>query len=91
VRRECNRYGLDLAETLRAHGGEEKDATPDTRRPWWDFAIPLVAIVVFVWFGVRARVPEMAMQIPFTIALIVILLVVLAACGWLLWKKTRFA
>jgi outer membrane lipopolysaccharide assembly protein LptE/RlpB len=31
------------------------------------------------------------MHIPSALVLAVILIAVLAACGWLLWKKTRFA
>ena len=91
VRRECDRYRLDLAATLSAHSGTETGSGTKRRRPWWDIAFPIGAAAVFVWFGIYARVPDVAMNVPFTIGLIAMLLVVLAVCGWLLWKKTRFA
>lgn len=91
VKRECSRYSLDLVETLRATGGSEIESGASSRRPWWDILIPIVAAAVFAWFAYYVRTPGTAMNIPFTIALVAILVVVLAACGWLLWKKTRFA
>lgn len=91
VQRECSHYGLDLALTLRAQEGLESDSGGGRKRPWWDFAIPIAAVGVFAWFAVGARVSRLAIQIPFALVLIAILIVVLAGCGWMLWKKTRFA
>ncbi len=88
VQRESSRYRLDLDEMLRAQNGEE--SAGGDRRPLWDVFIPIAAIAVFAWFAVGARVPQMPMQLLWTTALTAILLVVLAGCGWLLWKKTRF-
>jgi len=90
VRRECDRYGLNLADTLRAQSGVENTSGRGERRSWWDFAIPLVAVGIFIWFGLRVRVPHVSMQIPFALTLIVILAAVLGVCGWILWKRTRF-
>jgi len=90
VGRECDRYEMDLDQTLRAQAGVEGGAAGETRR-WWDFAIMAAAASVFLWFARFARVPHVAMQSSFAIVLIVILLAILGACGWLLWKKTRFA
>lgn len=91
VGRECARYNMDLDQTLRAQSGVESDSAAREPRRWWDFAIMAAAVGVFIWFARFARVPHLAMRIPFAIALIVILLAILAACGWLLWKRTRFA
>ncbi len=90
VGRECERYEMDLDQTLRAQAGMERVAAGEPRR-WWDFVIMAAAAGVFVWFARYARVPHVAMQASFAIALIVILLAILGACGWLLWKRTRFA
>ena len=88
VRRECSRYRLDLDETLRAQSGEPTEGSE--RRPLWDVFVPVAALAVFVWFAVGVRLPQVPMQLLWTALLTAILLVVLAGCGWMLWKKTRF-
>jgi drug/metabolite transporter (DMT)-like permease len=90
VRRECDRYGMDLAATLRIQEGQGSDATPVNRRSWFDYLILVAALGVFAWFARYARIPSLAIRIPVATALTVILIAVLGACGWLLWKKTRF-
>ena len=91
VRRECDRYGLDLDETLRAHAGVADDGESEDRRHWWDALIVLVALGVFAWFAVYARIPQIGVTRSWAVALTAILLMILVACGWMLWKKTRFA
>ncbi len=91
VQRECSRYSLDLAKTLRAQDGPESDSGGGRGRPWWDFVIPIAAVGVFAWFAVGVRIPRLTIQIPFALGLIAVLVAVLAVCGWMLWKKTRFA
>jgi uncharacterized membrane protein len=91
VSRECARYDMDLDATLRAQSGMEGDSAAGEPRRWWDFVIMAAALGVFVWFAQYARVPHVAMRVPFAVVLIVILMAILGACGWLLWKKTRFA
>jgi hypothetical protein len=91
VERECSRYNLDLAQTLRAQEGLENDTSGARARPWWDFVIPIAAAGVFAWSAVGVRIPRLTIQIPFALALIAVLIAVLAVCGWTLWKKTRFA
>jgi glucose uptake protein GlcU len=90
IRRECDRYGLNLDTTLRIHHGTEPEAAAE-RRPWWDYFILLVALGVFVWAAAAVQIPRVALNIPWVVALSVILLAVLAVCGGLLWKRTRFA
>jgi drug/metabolite transporter (DMT)-like permease len=90
VRRECDRYGMDLAATLRIQEGQGSDATPVNRRSCFDYLILVAALGVFAWFARYARIPSLAIRIPVATALTVILIAVLGACGWLLWKKTRF-
>lgn len=88
VERECNRYSLDFAETLRAQSGEESNG--GERRPLWDVLVPIAALAVFAWFAIGVRVPQVPMQLLWTAALTAILVLVLMGCGWLLWKRTRF-
>jgi drug/metabolite transporter (DMT)-like permease len=90
VRRECDRYGLEFDRTIAASSGADPDSHVERRR-WWDLTIVAAALAVFVWFALRATVPRLDVRAPFAIALVIILLGVLAGCGWLLWKKTRFA
>ncbi|MGB9032203.1 MAG: GRP family sugar transporter, partial [Acidobacteriaceae bacterium] len=52
VERECNRYNLDLAQTVRAQEGLEPDSRVRRTWPWWDFVIPIAAVGVFAWSAV---------------------------------------
>lgn len=90
VRRECDRYRLDLEQALRAQAGLALESSVRARRPWWDCLIPAAAVAVFAWFAVGVRVPRMAINLTCVAILAAILLLVLAGCGWLLWKKSRF-
>ncbi len=90
IRRECERYGMDLAATLQTQEGQPGDSGVAARRSWFDYLILLGAVAVFVWFARFVRRPQVALYIPAAMVLTAILLVVLSACGWLLWKKTRF-
>jgi drug/metabolite transporter (DMT)-like permease len=91
IRRECDRYGMDLEETLRTQHGHAEDAATGENRPWWDYLILLAALGVFVWAAIDARIPRLALHWTAALVLTVILVVVLAAVASLLWKKTRFA
>jgi glucose uptake protein GlcU len=89
IQRECDRYGMDLAAALRIQEGQGSDAAAN-QRSWVDYVILVAALGIFAGFARYARIPSVAIRIPFAVALTAILLVVLCACGWLLWKKTRF-
>jgi drug/metabolite transporter (DMT)-like permease len=89
VLRECERYGLDYYRTLAAQSGDEFGGRNERRR-WWDYAIVLAATGVFVWLGVRAVVPPLAMNLRWIAALGGVLLLSLIAGGWSLWRRTRF-
>ncbi|HEX3661748.1 MAG TPA: GRP family sugar transporter [Acidobacteriaceae bacterium] len=91
IRRECDRYGLDMNTTLRTQEGFDEDATSPRHHSWADFLILAAAVAVFAWFARFARVPRVPMHIPAALVLAAILIAVLAGAGWLLWKKTRFA
>ena len=87
--RECRRYGLDYYRVLAAQAGEEFGGREERRR-WWDVAIVVLAVGVFVWLGLRAVVPPLEMNLGWMSVLCVLLAVSLAGCGWRLWKQTRF-
>jgi glucose uptake protein GlcU len=88
--RECGRYDLDLDRTVQAFAGSGSE-TRDERRHWWDYAILAAAAGVFVYLGLNARVPAMALSFPWIWVLTAILVASAAACAWGLWKATRFS
>jgi glucose uptake protein GlcU len=90
LERECVRYGLDYREVLQAQSGDEFGARSERRR-WWDFAIVLAATGLFVWLGVNAVVPPLAMNLRWVAGLAGVLAVALAGGGWALWRQTRFS
>jgi glucose uptake protein GlcU len=90
LERECDRYGLNYLEVLRAQTGDEFGSR-DERRRWWDVVIVIAAVAVFVWLGVRAVVPPIYINTHWLGALSVVLLVALLGAGWSLWRNTRFS
>jgi glucose uptake protein GlcU len=89
VLRECNRYGLNYRRTIMAQAGDEFGGREERRR-WWDYAIVLTASGVFVWLGVHAVVPPMAINIRWIALLAVLLVLSLGIGGWSLWRRTKF-
>jgi glucose uptake protein GlcU len=91
--RECCRYNLDYDRVLLAYRGSAADNGGDAadRRSWWDYAIVMAAVGVFVYFGVNARVPSLGMDFSWLAALAVVLVASALLAGWGLWKATRFS
>jgi hypothetical protein len=89
LQRECDRYGLDYREVLLAQSGEEFGARSQRRR-WWDVAIVVAACALFLWLGVNAIVPPLAMNLGWIAVLTLALLAALIGGGWALWRQTRF-
>ena len=87
--RECDRYGLDRERVFSAYAGESE--TSDTGRSWWDLVIVGCAVGVFVWLGLKARVPTLNMDFYWVAALTAIMMITAAVCAWGLWKQTRFS
>jgi glucose uptake protein GlcU len=87
--RECGRYSLDYARTIALHGGLEK--TEKRERAWWDYVILACAVGVFIFLGLQARVPELAMNWTWTSILVAAMIITAIVCVWKLWKTTRFA
>jgi hypothetical protein len=88
--RECDRYQLDHTRVLQAYSGMPSDARV-LDRAWWDYIILACAVGVFVWLGVQAHVPALAMNLTWTAVLSAALVVTAIVCIWSLWKKTRFS
>jgi hypothetical protein len=87
--RECNRYGLDYGEVLLAQSGDEFSERGGRRR-WWDVAIVVAASCLFLWLGLNAVVPPLAMNLGWIAVLTLALLAALGGAGWALWRQTRF-
>jgi hypothetical protein len=83
-------YGLDYDEVLLAQSGEEFGHRSECRR-WWDYAIILAAVGVFIWLGAKAVVPPLAMNFKWVAVLGALLLASLIGCGYHLFKQTGFS
>ncbi len=88
--RECNRYQLDYDRVLRAYGGT-REALSKNPRAWWDYAIMAGAVGVFVWLGLKARVPTLEMNYWWVGVLSLLLILTAAVCFRVLWNRTRFS
>ena len=77
--RECARYDLDYDRVVQCYAGEGP-ATTIEGRAWWDYAILSAAVGVFVWLGMNARVPELAMNFVWVGVLVAILAVSAVGC-----------
>jgi drug/metabolite transporter (DMT)-like permease len=89
--RECDRYGLSLTDLDAAQAGDDPLARRVASRRWWDSLIVAAAVAVFIWLAWGAERPPIAMDLRWAAGLLVPTLGVLAACGWMLWKRTRFS
>ncbi len=90
LERECVRYGMDYREVLLAQSGDEFGSRTERKR-WWDGVIVAVATGIFVWLGVNAVVPPLAMNMGWVGALGIVLVAALVGGGWALWKETSFS
>jgi glucose uptake protein GlcU len=89
LERECVRYGLSYHEVLLAQSGEELGSRSERRR-WWDVVIVAAATCLFLWLGLNAVVPPLAMNLHWIAVLSAVLLIALLGGGWALWRQTRF-
>ncbi len=95
--RECHRYSLDYDSVVRAYAGlpsltDLADGDkPKEKRAWWDYLIVAVAIGGFVYLGIHARVPTLALNFTWLWILAALLVITALTCGYALWKITRFS
>ena len=82
-----------LRAVLEACNGARSGGTRGEQdaRGWWDYAILAAAVGVFVYLGVNARVPPLAMNAIWLWMLGGVLVASAAMCGLRLWKVTRFS
>jgi hypothetical protein len=91
MERECERYGLDVRRVAAAQKGEDPLAGDAPPRRWWDVLIVAAAVGIFIWLAIGTERPPIAMNVFWIAGLMVGMLALLASCGWLLWKRTRFS
>ena len=89
--RECERYGLSPERLAASQAGEDPLARNVRVHHWRDGAIVAGAVAIFVGLAIGTQRPPIAMNAGWMVALAVAMLGTLAACGWLLWKRTRFS
>jgi len=91
IARECRRYGLSLETAEASQRGEDTVAYEARARRWWDMLIVAAALAIFIWLGRLAHVPLINVSTNWIAVLVAAMCVSLLACGWLLWKRTRFS
>jgi drug/metabolite transporter (DMT)-like permease len=89
--RECGRYGLDPARTMAILHGDDPLSRETPKRRWWEFLVVLVALGIFVWLAIGTTKQNIALHVPWLVALTAAALVILVVCGVLLWKRTKFS
>jgi drug/metabolite transporter (DMT)-like permease len=87
-RREAERYQLNSEPTKASALGEA--AGRRAGRRWWDLLIVAVAVSIFFFLARGAHRPPMMINLLWTSLLAFAMLGFLFACGWVLWKRTRF-
>ena len=88
--RECARYSLDYDRVMLSYSSSGV-GNGGSGRAWWDYAILVSAVGVFVWLGIQAHVPSLAMNFIWVGVLTAVLLLSAGGCAWLLWRATRFS
>lgn len=86
--REALRYDVDPEFTRSRVVGEGSSAA--TRRSWIDWLLVAGATLVLAAFASMARRPQLAVHWGWAVALVVVMLGALGACGIVLWRTTRF-
>jgi hypothetical protein len=88
--REGLRYGVAADFVEARMDGRSSVGEVAGRRRWWDFVLIVAATGVFVVFGWMARVPRMDLRWGPALLLSLVSLGMLAGCGVVIWRTTRF-
>jgi drug/metabolite transporter (DMT)-like permease len=91
MRRECERYELDVDGVAAVVAGDDPLADSEHPRRWWEIVIMLSAVGIFVWLAVGTRAQQIYVNIPWMLVLIAGTIVPLVLVGALLWRRTRFS
>jgi drug/metabolite transporter (DMT)-like permease len=89
AQRESDLYAIDPAYVASSMEGNEKSQLP-FRRTWLDWSLVVAATSIFVAFGALAVVPHMEINWIWLAGLASAMLVVLFACGVMMWRTTGF-
>ncbi|MBM3746780.1 MAG: EamA/RhaT family transporter [Acidobacteria bacterium] len=91
MNRECHRYGLEPARVAAILQGDDPLARETPPRRKWELLVPALAVAAFVWLAMGAERQPLEVSLPWMAVLSLASLVILLACGALLWKRTRFS
>jgi len=91
MERECSRYHLETDRVAAILRGDDPLARERAPRRWWECLVGAAAAGMFVWLAVGARRQPLAMDLFWMAVLSAATLVLLAVCGTLLWRRTRFS
>jgi drug/metabolite transporter (DMT)-like permease len=87
--RESERYGVEGAYVRAGIEGRAHESTP-SRRNIFDWLLILGTTVLFVVLAAMTKLPTADIKLGWTITLTVAMLSLLAVCGIVLWRTTRF-
>ncbi len=91
MERECRRYALDPERVAEVLEGGDPLAEEAPRRRWWETAVVILAVGIFVWLATEATRQEIVIDAFWMAVLSAATLLVLLAGGFLLWRRTRFS
>jgi len=91
IERECDRYGLNHDEVFRTQSGEDVMASRSHGWRWWDIAIVVAAVGIFVWLAHGTTRPPIELHPAWIVVLLAATFGLLVAGAMLLWKRTRFS
>jgi drug/metabolite transporter (DMT)-like permease len=91
MERECNRYGLDPERVAANLQGHDPVADEKPRRRWWEILVIAGAVGIFLWLAMGAERQPLSVNPFWTVLLLAATFILLAVCGALLWKRTRFS
>lgn len=89
AQRETDLYGIDPEYVASRMEGREVGAR-EVRRTWVDWLMIAAATLLFVGLGTLAKAPHIEMQTGWLGLFAALLIAVLAACGFALWRVTKF-
>jgi glucose uptake protein GlcU len=89
AQRETERYAIDPEYVTARMEGRDVSAR-EVRRTWVDWLMIAAATLIFAGLATLAQAPHMQMQLGWLALFAALLVAVLAACGFALWRVTKF-